>query len=198
MVSGEPRGSCRVPKDHDEVLYVLNGRGEIIIADEAHRLHPGTAILLSNETNYTFRSLAEQDLEVISVCGPQTFPKQGTRRAVEVIDSHRRAAQDAVSDREFRVLFDDDVADVGMTQFLGYVPRVRTPRHVHPYSEMVCVVQGTGTVEISGMVRNVGVGSCYYLPEGIPHRVENTGEEFLVELGVFTPAGSPAQNSPVE
>ena len=34
-------------------------------------------------------------------------------------------------------------------------------------------------------------------PVGV-HLVQNTGEEFLVELGVFTQAGSPTQNTAVE
>lgn len=103
-----------------------------------------------------------------------------------------------MSDREFQVLFDHTSGCTGMTQFLGYVPPVRTPHHVHPYSEMICVVSGRGTVEIAGQSTSVRAGSCYYLPMGVPHLVENTGDEFLVELGVFTPSLPPAQNTPVE
>lgn len=115
-----------------------------------------------------------------------------------MVDALVGPRQEAVSNREFSVLFDSTSGCTGMTQFLGYVPRVRTPRHIHPYSEMICVVAGSGRVEIAGQTTTVRAGSCYYLPKGVPHLVENTADEFLVELGVFTPSLSPAQNTPVE
>ena len=86
-----------------------------------------------------------------------------------------------------------------MTHFVGYVPAVRTPMHIHPYSEMVCIIEGSGTVDINGHLASVSPGWCYYLPEGVPHRVENKDpDNYLVEMCVFTPSGSPEQNTPVE
>jgi mannose-6-phosphate isomerase-like protein (cupin superfamily) len=63
---------------------------------------------------------------------------------------------------------------------------------------MLCIISGSGTVEINGVERDVSPGWGYYLPRNTPHLVQNRQAEFLVELGVFTPAGSPTQNTPVE
>ncbi len=59
-------------------------------------------------------------------------------------------------------------------------------------------VRGGGIVEIDGQESKVSAGWCYYLPEGTPHLVQNRHDDFLVELGVFMPAGSPTQNTPVD
>lgn len=103
-----------------------------------------------------------------------------------------------MSSREYQVLFEPTCGCSGMTQFVGCVPAVRTPRHIHPSSEMLCIVRGGGIVEIDGQESKVSRGRCYYLPVGTPHLVQNRHDDFLVELGVFTPAGSPAQNTPVD
>lgn len=63
---------------------------------------------------------------------------------------------------------------------------------------MLCIVRGSGVVEIDGRESKDSAGWCDYLPEGTPHLVQNRNDDFLVELGMFTPAGSPAQNTPVD
>ncbi len=57
---------------------------------------------------------------------------------------------------------------------------------------------GRGTVEIEGKEVPVGPEDCYCLPRNYVHLVQNTDDDSLVELGLFTPAGSPTQNTPVE
>jgi len=186
----------RVDAGRDEVLYVLSGEGVLAVGDGEDGLAPDTAALVGGPATYTVRAGA-QALEVAVVGGRTDRGREcgDAVRTVCVADQDREAA---VSNRQFRVLFDPARGCSGMTQFVGYVPQVRTPRHYHSYDEMLCIVRGTGTVEIEGKEAVVGPGDCYYLPRGCVHLVQNAGEEFLVELGVCTPAGSPAQNTPVE
>jgi quercetin dioxygenase-like cupin family protein len=189
-------GERGVEPGRDHLLYVLSGDGGLDVGGREDELVPDTGALVNGPATYALRAGAAP-LEVVVVVGRTDAGQEcgEAARTVCVADQEREAA---VSGRQFQVLFDPDRGCSGMTQFVGYVPRVRTPRHHHPYDEMLCIVRGSGTVEIEGKEVTVGPGDCYYLPRGCVHLVQNSGEELLVELGVFTPAGSPAQNTPVE
>lgn len=190
-------GGRAVDPARDETLYVMSGSGRATIGGRERDVRPDTALLLTGGATCELRCTTSEPLVVVAVSG-RVAREVGCAPGPDVIDLRVRERQDAVSGREFRVLFDPSAGCSGMTQFVGYVPSIRTPRHVHPYSEMLCILRGSGLVEIDGHEERVGAGWCYYLPAGTPHLVQNLGDEPLVELGVFTPAGSPAQNTPVE
>ncbi|ONI78013.1 hypothetical protein ALI144C_31985 [Actinosynnema sp. ALI-1.44] len=178
-----------------ETLYVLSGRGTLHREGGDHPLRPESAALIVGSETYEIT--AKDEMVLVSVSA-NTDPDNEGGAARAVMDLADQYTQDAVSQREFQVLFDPATGCSGVTQFLGYIPPIRTPMHYHPYSEMAFVVGGRGTVEIAGEVSAIGPGSCFYLPEGVHHRVENQHDGYLRLLGVFTPAGSPAQNFPVE
>ncbi len=101
---------------------------------------------------------------------------------------------EVTGDRQFRVLFGPK-AGTGFapaTQFVGEIPPSRAPDHSHPYDETVLVLEGTGKVHIDGASHPLVTGTCTYLPPGLPHCLENTGQDILRVLGVFHPADSPA------
>ncbi|RKT56082.1 cupin domain-containing protein [Saccharothrix australiensis] len=177
-----------------EALYVLSGTGTLHRRDGGHPLRPESAALLVGAEPCEIST--DGELVLVSVSADER-PEVACGPPHAVLDLADRSTQDAVSDREYQVLFDPATGCSGVTQFLGHIPAVRTPRHYHPYSEMAFVVGGSGRVEIEGAVSALGPGSCFHLPAGVPHRVENTGSGFLRLLGVFTPAGSPAQHTPV-
>ncbi|MGI8578193.1 MAG: cupin domain-containing protein [Nocardioidaceae bacterium] len=147
----------------------------------------------------TYELVGERDahpLEIAAVSGRSRAADQ-ISPIRERIDLAEQVAQDATSEREFRVLHDPGSGCSGVTQFIGYIPQLRTPPHYHPYSEMLCVVSGRGVVEIDGHEQRVAPGWCFYLPRGTPHLVENISSDYLRLLGVFTPPGSPAQSIPL-
>lgn len=186
----------RVPLGRDEVLFVLTGAVRLRSASLGDTVPAECAAHLAGGVTYTLSSAGTGPWEVAIVGGPASGPS--ARPAPTVLRLAGRAEEPAVGNRHFQVLFDPACGCSGMTQFVGFVPKVRTARHIHPYSEMLCIVRGGGLVEIDGVETPVGPGSCYYLPAGTPHLVQNRQDEYLLELGVFTPAGSPAQNTPVE
>jgi mannose-6-phosphate isomerase-like protein (cupin superfamily) len=185
-----------VPAGRDEVLYVASGTGQIRVKDDQCTLAADTGALVDGPADYELSAI-DGELQVVVVSGLRD-PGVACRDVVRTVDGSDQAKEPAVSNREFQVLFDPGRGCSGMTQFLGYVPKVRTPRHIHPYDEMLYILRGHGTVEIEGHEVEVGPGDCYYLPRGCVHLVQNTQDDFLVELGIFTPAGSPTQNTPVE
>jgi len=58
---------------------------------------------------------------------------------------------------------------------------------------VIYVLEGEGFLEIAGEQTPVGAGSCIHLPRTLVHCLANTGDEEMRVLGVFTPAGSPAE-----
>jgi len=189
--------SRTVLQGRDEVLYVIGGSGAVEVDDQIHEVSADVAMRISGGRTYTLRRTRGR-LEVVAVSG--NAPVSGAAvTSSTLVDPLDQEAKPAVSDRQYRVLFDAESGCSGLTHFIGYVPAVRTPMHTHPYSEMVCIIEGSGTVDIDGHMANVSPGWCYYLPEGVPHRVQNKDpDNYLVEMCVFTPSGSPEQNTSVE
>jgi len=92
--------------------------------------------------------------------------------------------------RTFRVLHEGE-----LTQFIGIVEPCRAPDHSHPYDEVGYIVEGEGVAHIGGDRVPLRAGSCFYLPPGCVHCIENTGPGVMRIMGVFHPAGSPKQRS---
>ena len=80
-----------------------------------------------------------------------------------------------------------------MTQFRGYIPVGRAPDHFHRYDEVVYVLAGEGAFHVDGESASLRAGSCIHLPARLIHCLENSGPGEMQVLGVFRPAGSPAE-----
>jgi quercetin dioxygenase-like cupin family protein len=98
-------------------------------------------------------------------------------------------------DRRFRVLFGPGRGCEAATQFVGQIPPGRAPVHSHPYDEVVLILDGEGVAHAGGTDLALAPGTRVHLPRGLPHCLENTGQDTLVVLGVFHPGGSPAAKS---
>jgi quercetin dioxygenase-like cupin family protein len=79
------------------------------------------------------------------------------------------------------------------TQFVGLIPKGQAPDHYHQYDEVIYVLEGEGFLEIGGERAPIRAGTCIHLPRTIVHCLANTGESEMRVLGVFRPAGSPAE-----
>lgn len=51
-----------------------------------------------------------------------------------------------------------------------------TPRHAHPYEHENFVLEGQGRVLLNGQWHAVGPGSVIFVPAGMEHTYENTGQ----------------------
>ncbi len=80
-----------------------------------------------------------------------------------------------------------------MTQFVGSIPTGRAPDHYHTYDEVLYVVEGFGVLHVGDRHDPVGPGSCIHLSPKLVHSLENTSSAPMQVLGVFRPAGSPAE-----
>ena len=99
----------------------------------------------------------------------------------------------ATAGRHFRLLATPERGCASATQFVGFIPVGRAPDHFHRYDEVVYVLQGEGALHIDGETAPLRPGSAVHLPAGLVHCLENTGPGEMHVLGVFRPAGSPAE-----
>lgn len=172
-------------KADDEVLYVLRGRGDVVVGADASELTPGIAAYVGAGATWTVDDADE--LEMLSVIVRNPIPANGVRHAIVDVDAVE--AGEATAGRMFRLLAPCPSA----TQFVGYIPTGRAPDHYHRYDEVVYVLQGRGALHIDGESTPLRPGSCIHLPATLVHSLENHGPGEMQVLGVFSPAGSPAE-----
>ena len=104
-----------------------------------------------------------------------------------------QAAQQATGERQFRVVFDPANGCPSATQFVGYIPVGAAPAHYHLYDEVIYVLEGEGVMHMDATQTSLRAGSCIHLPARELHTLENSGPGVMRVLGVFRPAGSPAE-----
>jgi mannose-6-phosphate isomerase-like protein (cupin superfamily) len=168
----------------DELLYVLRGSGSATVAGEPVELAPGTAAYVAAGSPWCVDDA--EGLELLSVLVHDPLPAEATHAAVSLEEAD---AGLATAGRMFRLLAPCRSA----TQFVGYIPAGRAPDHFHRYDEVVYVLEGEGELHIDGESSPLAPGTCVHLPATLVHSLENFGPGEMQVLGVFRPAGSPAE-----
>jgi mannose-6-phosphate isomerase-like protein (cupin superfamily) len=190
--------------DCDEVLYVLEGCGTIFLDGRAQPIAPEMGVYIKPGETVTVENLRAAPLVFISSRCPEpdrqfemvaalTTPEKSAA-APKIAPLVRLADRKALptADRWYRVLVDEEIGSLQVTQFIGSIPPGRAPDHFHKYEEVLFILRGEGRMWAGQTNTPVAAGSCVYLPKGQLHCVENTGDTELRLLGVFYPAGSPA------
>jgi mannose-6-phosphate isomerase-like protein (cupin superfamily) len=172
--------------DRDEVLYVLEGTAGAKIGGEAQTLDPGTGAFVARGTPWHVESA--EGLLLLSVLVEEPLPAAASHA---VIAGGERGA--ATAGREFTLLAQPENGCASVTQFVGYIPVGRAPDHYHRYDEVVYVLEGEGAFHTDGESEMLRPGSCVHLPARLVHCLENVGPGEMRVLGVFRPAGSPAE-----
>ena len=179
-VAGELEGETG---KRQEILYVLTGSGTLELAGESHPLEPHAGVLLLPGEEYAIVG----DLRLVAVDAPVEGRIERERVVSRFAD---RDEERADAKRTFRVLHQGE-----LTQFIGIVEPCRAPDHSHPYDEVGYIVEGEGIAHLGSEQVPLRSGSCFYLPPGCVHCIENTGPGVMRIMGVFHPAGSPKQRS---
>jgi mannose-6-phosphate isomerase-like protein (cupin superfamily) len=186
----------------EEVLFVVAGEGELRLpGGERHPLEPETGVNLGPGQEYELRNETSDPMRMVSVQirgpaasvdGAAADGGRGSPTRTIVRRLADQEAQNATSEREFRIVADPSTGLRSATQFVGYVPTVRAPDHFHTYDEVIYVLEGKGAFHADGTSRPIGAGSCIELPARTVHCLENTGPAVMRLVAVFRPPGSPA------
>jgi quercetin dioxygenase-like cupin family protein len=172
--------------DRDEVLYVLEGTAVASIGGETQALDPGTGFFVARGTPWYVESA--DGLLLLSVLVEEPSPATASHAVIE-----GGVRGPATAGREFTLLAQPENGCASVTQFVGYIPVGRAPDHYHRYDEVVYVLAGDGALHVDGESATLRPGSCVHLPSGLIHCLENVGPGEMRVLGVFRPAGSPAE-----
>jgi quercetin dioxygenase-like cupin family protein len=175
--------------ERDEILFVLTGAGRLTVEGDDHPLGPETAVFLACGTAWSLEA-EEEEVTVVSVLVPDPAPAAAGHAVVDLGEESRHGA---TAGRQFLLGACPDVGCASATQFVGLVPPGRAPDHFHTYDEVIYVLDGQGRLFIGGEEAELGPGSCVHLPARTVHCLANTGDTELRLLGVFRPAGSPAE-----
>ena len=179
-------GDERRDDARDEVLYVLEGAGAAAVGGEPHPLEPGAGVFVARGTPW--RVETAEGLLLLSVLVEDPLAATASHA---VIPSGERGV--ATAGREFSLLAQPDNGCASVTQFVGHIPAGRAPDHFHLYDEVVFVLAGEGAFHVDGQSDPLRAGSCVHLPARLVHCLENHGPGEMRVLGVFRPAGSPAE-----
>jgi mannose-6-phosphate isomerase-like protein (cupin superfamily) len=172
--------------ERDEVLYVLEGSGVATVGGESHELEPGTGVFVARGTAWQVES--DDGLKLLSVLVEEPLPASTTHA---VIASGERGT--ATAGREFTLLAHPENGCESVTEFIGHIPPGRAPEHFHLYDEVGYILAGEGAFHVGGESAPLRPGSCFHLPARLVHSLENHGPGEMQVLGVFRPAGSPAE-----
>jgi quercetin dioxygenase-like cupin family protein len=159
-----------------------------------HELEPESGVCLAPDEDYELQCGAAEPLRLVRVTIPEPVPatlEPDAERAL-VRRLADQEAQDATTDRQFRIVADPGSGLRSATHFVGYIPTARAPEHFHTYDEVIYVLDGEGTFHAGDLHEPLRAGSCIQLPARTVHCLENTGAETLRIVAVFRPAGSPA------
>ena len=188
----------------DEVLFVVDGRGHVVIGGERHSIGPHTGIFVRPDETVTVENSDETPLIVLDSRCPDPGPVYRIREPESILPGafrdtpspvvrfENQPTERAGDGRWFRVLVDAKVGCEQTTQFVGFIPPGRAPDHFHEYEEVACILAGEGRFWSGPASHPIAAGTCLYLPRRQPHCLENTGSGPLQLYGLFYPAGSPA------
>ncbi len=167
--------------DADELVFVLNGTGTAEIDGAERPLRRGISLFIPAGTVWT----ASGDAKAVSVLVHEPDPSDGPA----VVDCDEVEKGTATAGRQFVL----GAPCASATQFIGLIPSGRAPDHFHYYDEVIYVLEGEGYLDISGEQAPIGPGTCIHLPKTLVHSLANSGDGEMRVLGVFRPAGSPAE-----
>ncbi|MFC0437850.1 cupin domain-containing protein [Kutzneria buriramensis] len=177
---------------HEELLFVLHGRGRLLLDGGEHDFGPESGIYIGPGETYRFDVTEPTEIVSVRVLNPAGDEVAvGDRRTVSPLDAQEIGK--ATAGREYRILADPSTGFRSGTHFVGDVPPGEAaPVHYHRYNEVIYILQGNGILHIDGERNPLYPGACIHLPARTLHQVENTGDEPMREVAVFVPAGSPA------
>jgi mannose-6-phosphate isomerase-like protein (cupin superfamily) len=187
----------RATGEAEEVLFVVAGAGELRLRSGArYALEPETGLNLGPGEEYELRSEGSDPLRTVCVRirdpAPEPEVTGGGPARVVVRRLADQEAQQATTDRSYRIVADPSTGLRSATHFVGYIPTQRAPEHFHTYDEVIYVLDGDGAFHAGGEHTAITAGSTIELPARTVHCLENTGQDVMRLVAVFRPAGSPA------
>jgi mannose-6-phosphate isomerase-like protein (cupin superfamily) len=171
------------PGDATEIVFVASGEGALRVGGEEHPVETETGVYVGPGEEAVLEAHGGE-LELVVVRTPAA-----ELESERVVRYREQENEDAGIGRWFRLL----TTTSETTQFMGVIPPGRAKMHNHPYDELAWLVEGEGQLHWhEGESEPIARGSRIFFPRLVFHSVENEGGAPMRIMGVFRPAGSPA------
>jgi len=190
------------------VGYVISGKIQIKYKgaylkqtiNKTFTLETGSSFLIPEGTESILENLDNNYSMILLVKSPQDESIKLKEAKINnfsedllIVNKNDQKNLPAGEDRYFKLMIDPDFGSKYVTQFLGYIKKIKAPFHDHTYDEVIYILEGEGVVHHGNSQTKIKKGSSIYLPPGTIHRLENKNKDVELQLlGVFCPAGSPA------
>src|SRR4029077_2394807 len=170
----------------EEVLYVLEGTGEVRVEGATHQVGAGQAVFIPDGAEHTYLNSGAAPLVIVGAMAPPidlgdihpSMPRLGLsglncarvdeRGVCPTMMDQRQVTPSLMGERSCRVLVSPEVGCRQMTQFTGVIPTGRAPLHAHPHEEAVYILAGSGRLWIDDApVGELRAGSVVFFPIGV-------------------------------
>ena len=188
-------------RSSEEVLYVVDGKGQCHLNGFSYDLAPDTGVFIPPRAEYSIENTEATPLVIVSALCPEDPNRTIENRGISSVSGTRpeltvhaesREKLPATAGRKFCFVVDKDLGCQHVTQFVGWIPPSAAPFHHHEYEEIIYVLDGKGILHVGEESIPFETGSSIYLPVRVPHCLENPGPLAMHVLGVFYPSGNPA------
>ena len=185
-----------------DVAFVVSGKGRAVLEEREYVLKAGMGFLAPEGKAYALHNDGNEALVLVSVLSPRPGHPSGIAPAAKVrppgrltLDERVVEGEAAGVERRFKVMINPRLGAKYVTQFIGEIEKSKAPAHKHTYEEVIYILEGRGVMHLDQGDFPVEPGSCIYLPAGSMHCLENLYDQPIRLLGVFCPAGSPANRA---
>jgi len=184
-------GKIKIKYEGDYLKQAIN-KTFTLAAGNSFLIPEGTESILSNlDDNYSMILLVKSPQDEFTKLKKAKIDNFNENLLIVNKDAQQNLP--AGEDRYFKLMIDPHFGSKYVTQFLGYIKKIKAPFHDHTYDEAIYILEGEGVVHHDNLQTKIKKGSSVYLPPGTIHRLENKNKDVELQLlGVFCPAGSPA------
>jgi mannose-6-phosphate isomerase-like protein (cupin superfamily)/CDGSH-type Zn-finger protein len=184
------------------VLFVSEGRGEIVIGGRHFTAEPRTGLYIRPTEAYRIDNRADAPLKFFISNGPGSEHLVWLDEMPASFDSefpHRTAAVDIsqrhrMAERYYQLLIAREHGSTVVTQFIGNIPLSKAEPHRHLYEEALIFLNGAGVVWTETTKTVVRAGDVLFLPGKQLHSVECTTPGGFDVVGVIYPGDNPSIN----
>jgi CDGSH-type Zn-finger protein/mannose-6-phosphate isomerase-like protein (cupin superfamily) len=184
------------------VLFVSEGRGEIVIGGRRFSAGPRTGIYILPSEAYRIDNSVDAPLKFFISNGPGSEQLAWLDEMPASFDSefpHRCASVDAsqrhkMAERYYQLLIAREHGSTVVTQFIGNIPFSKAEPHRHLYEEALIFLNGAGVVWTETTKTAVRAGDVLFLPGKQLHSVQCTTPGGFDVVGVIYPGDNPSIN----
>ena len=173
------------PDNKESIIYVIEGEGSILLADNKIELREGVFVFLPSHLAWKLESSQQKPLKHLLLSIPlfhKPLYSQSPKIVKEIMNGR---IYDFGSNSTILVLDRSDTEQCEAT-VVSWLPHQRGAMVAHNDKEQTFyVLNGTGNVTVKGETQKVTPGDIIFVPYNTPHTTE-AGEETLTYLCVNT------------